>query len=179
MRLTAARLAPPALIAAAAIAGCGGGGSSATTSASSSPPGFHLTSPAFAAGGRIPSAYTCSGPGAALPLRWTGVPTGTQELVLIMRDLDAPGGAFVHWTLAGISPSITGLPARGGLIAGSNSAGTTGYTPPCPPPGDRTHHYVLKLSALATRSGLRPGWSADELHARVLGTATLTGTYSR
>lgn len=173
-----------ALLAAATLAGCGGSGASGgasneATTATTSTPGFHLSSPAFAAGGRIPAAYTCNGAGAAIPLHWSGVPTGTRELVLVMRDPDAPGGTFIHWTLAGINPTTTGLPTTGVLVAGRNSARTTGYTPPCPPAGGRPHHYVLTLTALATRSGLRPGWSPNQLHGRTLGTAVLTGTYSR
>jgi Raf kinase inhibitor-like YbhB/YbcL family protein len=181
-----------ALVAAALIlAGCGSSSSSPTSAASStavstsSTPapahlaaGFHMTSPAFRAGHAIPRAYTCDGPDTQLPLHWTGVPAGAKELVLVMRDPDAPGGPFVHWALAGIPPSATGVPA-GGVIPGRNSFGSLSYRGPCPPPGDKPHHYVLTLNALATPSGLHAGFNPDELRSRTLAIATLIGTYAR
>jgi hypothetical protein len=143
--------------------------------------GFHLSSPAFTAGGAIPARYTCDGADVSLPLAITGVPAGTRELVLIMRDPDAPTGNFVHWALAGIPPSTRALSSGGvpGLVApGRNSFGTLGYRGPCPPAA-QTHHYVLSLDALGGASGLKPGFSADQLHTAALGIATLIGTYSR
>jgi len=200
------KLAPAFLVAAAvAIAGCGGSsgrssssstssststaGASATTAAvNPGPPrvhlaaGFRLSSPAFRAGGSIPRVYTCDGRGTSLPLRWSGVPRATKELVLVMRDPDAPGGSFVHWALAGISPATQGFPAAGvtgQIVAGRNSAGSLGYTGPCPPKGAAAHDYVLTLIALASASGLRPGFTPGQLRSRALGIATLIGTYAR
>jgi Raf kinase inhibitor-like YbhB/YbcL family protein len=98
-----------------------------------------------------------------------------------MRDPDAPGGDFVHWAVAGISPRTAGFPSGGvpGLITpGRNSFGSLGYRGPCPPQG-ATHHYVITLTALSAASGLRPGFSADQLRAPTVATATLTGTYGR
>jgi Raf kinase inhibitor-like YbhB/YbcL family protein len=170
------------------IAGCGGAGNHSSTSATtggSTPPAatsaFHLTSSAFAPGGAIPRAYTCDGADVSLPLRWSGVPHGTSELLLVMRDPDAPGGDFVHWAVAGISPGTTNFPAghvSGAVVAGRNSFGTLGYRGPCPPAGS-PHHYVLTLTALRRSSGLAAGFRAARLRARALGTATLIGTYGR
>jgi Raf kinase inhibitor-like YbhB/YbcL family protein len=126
--------------------------------------------------------YTCDGRGTSLPLSWSGVPHDAKELVLVMRDPDAPGGTFVHWALAGIAPTATGFPAggvSGQVIPGRNSAGTLGYTGPCPPAGAQAHHYVLTLSALVSPSGLHPGFTADQLQTRALAIATLIGTYAR
>jgi Raf kinase inhibitor-like YbhB/YbcL family protein len=109
------------------------------------------------------------------------VPKGAKELVLVMRDPDAPGGDFIHWAVAGIPPATTGFPAGGvpGLVApGQNSFGSLGYRGPCPPKGN-AHHYVITLSALAAPSGLKPGFTADQLHTQALGIATLIGTYAR
>jgi Raf kinase inhibitor-like YbhB/YbcL family protein len=195
-----------AVLVALILAGCGGSSSgssktstsattasattasaSATTSAatttSAAPSvtlasGFHLRSAAFHAGGSIPRTYTCDGRDAPLPLRWSGVPNATKELVLVMRDPDAPSGPFVHWAVAGISPSASTVPTRG-VTLGRNSFGSVGYRGPCPPTGAKAHHYVLTLSALATPSGLRSGFSPDQLRSRALGIATLIGTYRR
>jgi Raf kinase inhibitor-like YbhB/YbcL family protein len=144
--------------------------------------GFHLTSPAFRPGGAIPRAYTCDGRGTPLPLHWTGIPKAAKELVLVMRDPDAPGGPFVHWAVAGISTTSTGFPSggiSGHVVLGRNSFGANAYGGPCPPKGSAAHHYVLTLSALASPSGLRTGFSPDELRARALAIATLIGTYAR
>jgi Raf kinase inhibitor-like YbhB/YbcL family protein len=172
-----------ALAAAALIlAGCGGGSSSSTTTQSTTnitlANGFHLSSPAFRSGGAIPSSYTCDGHDTSLPLRWTGVPPATTELVLVMRDPDAPGGSFVHWAVAGIPPSATSVPSSG-VTLGRNSFGSLGYRGPCPPRGARPHHYVLTLDALATPSGLHAGFNPDQLQSRTLAIATLIGTYAR
>jgi Raf kinase inhibitor-like YbhB/YbcL family protein len=144
--------------------------------------GFALSSPAFAAGGSIPSQYTCDGEDVSPPLQWSGVPAGTKELVLVIRDPGAARGTFVHWALAGIRPSTTGFPAGGvvgQVVPGRNSFGKLGYGGPCPPAGDQPHHYVFTLSALANPSGLSSGFSAEQLNGQALGTATLVGTYGR
>ena len=144
--------------------------------------GFHLTSPAFGSGGAIPQAYTCDGRDISPPLRFSGVPRGAQELVLVMRDPDAASGNFVHWAVAGIAPTAAGFQAAaapGSVASGRNSFGTLGYRGPCPPRGAKAHHYVLTLSALSGRSGLHPGFTPDQLRTAALGIATLVGTYAR
>ena len=96
----------------------------------------------------------------------------------MMRDPDAPGGPFIHWAVAGIPPTSTRLPARK-VVLGRNSFGANAYGGPCPPNGSPAHHYVLTLSALASPSDLRTGFSPDQLRARALAIATLIGTYAR
>jgi len=145
---------------------------------------FALTSPAFSAGGSIPQKFSCDGEGRSVPLAWSGVPSGTAELALLVDDPDARG--FVHWVAAGIPPTASGL-AEGASgskdvpIEGRNSAGRNGWTGPCPPSG--THHYQFSLYALSKPSGLSSGATADQLRSAVkdatIGTATLVGTYKR
>ena len=53
-----------------------------------------LTSPVFSPGGAIPSEYTCDGADISPPLNWSSVPEGTQSLVLIVDNPDAPSGVF-------------------------------------------------------------------------------------
>jgi Raf kinase inhibitor-like YbhB/YbcL family protein len=183
-----------AALAVLVLSGCGGGSggktSAATTgsttvtihntsSASSATlaRGFRLTSPAFSNGGKIPTRYTCAGAGQPIPLHWTGVPRRAKELVLVMRDPDAPDGPFLHWALAGINPSTHSVPAR--AVAARNSSGTDGYAPPCPPPGAKPHHYVITLSALAAASRLKSGFNPDQLRTSAVGIATLVGTFGR
>jgi len=126
---------------------------------------FALTSPAIRNGGTIPRRFTCDGAGGSPPLRWTRPPAGAVRLRLTVLDPDAPGGHFLHW-------QATRIPARAGSVAAGrhlpgetlNSAGTRGWTPPCPPSG--THRYVFTLDALG-RTG------------RVLAEAKLVGRYAR
>lgn len=149
--------------AALALAACGGSSGGAKPASTR----VDVSSPAFASGGPIPSQYTCDGRDVSPPLRWSGVPRGTKELRLLIRDPDAPGGNFIHWSVVGIPPTADGLASGAlprGAIAGNNSFGSVGYRGPCPPPGEE-HHYQITVSALSGRTLLASG--------------TLTGTYAR
>ena len=144
---------------------------------------FALSSPAFAAGHAIPKQYTCDGAGSSPALRWTAPARGTRSLALEVVDPDAPSGTFTHWLAWGIRPSVRRLAAGAHPPRqGRNSAGTTGYTPPCPPPGP-AHHYVFKLYALRKPLPLRAGASPSAfdraLRGRVLRVTRLVGRYRR
>jgi Raf kinase inhibitor-like YbhB/YbcL family protein len=146
---------------------------------------IELSSPAFADGATIPRGYTCSGAGARPVLRWSGVPSRARELALVVTDPDA-GAVFVHWTAWGIPPRTRSLGARGlpaGWHEGVNSAGGHGWTPPCPPPGAKPHHYVFSLYWLRAPSGLRPGAPGDEVvtavGAQAGGRGRLVGRFGR
>jgi len=131
-------------------------------------------------GATIPVRYTCSGAGARPPVTWRGVPRRARELVLVVTDPDAPGGRFVHWTAYGIAPDAHALPSR--VREGRNSAGKNGWTPPCPPKGDRPHRYVFALYALARRSGLAPGAEPDRVIGALRGAlarGALVGRFGR
>ena len=141
---------------------------------------FALSSPAFAASGRIPRVYTCDGTNRIVPLRWSSPPPGTRGFALLVDDPDAPSGTFTHrlaWAIPGTARSLMGRAPR----EGTTSAGRVGWVGPCPPAG--THRYVFRLYAL--RSPLRLGVGADRaaflaaLKGKVLATATLVGRYGR
>jgi Raf kinase inhibitor-like YbhB/YbcL family protein len=168
--------------AAVALAGCGANHAAPSAATKAPPPTIKLASPAFADGGTIPKRYACPR-NLSIPLRWSRVPAGTHELALKMIDIDAPGGAFVHWALAGISPGTSavaaGDPIPPGAVAARNSFGGVGYGGPCPPAG-HPHRYVITLLALPARSGLRPGFSLGALQSsRALASGELMGTYRR
>ena len=98
-------------------------------------------------------------------LRIMAVPKGAKTLLLIEHDRDAPGGDFTHWTVYDIAPGAkTPIGATG-----VNELGRAGYLPACPPKGDKPHRYVFDLYALARRSGLEAGASADDVIAAVRG----------
>ena len=125
---------------------------------------FTLASPAFHAGGTIPARYTCDGANVSPALRWTAPPRGTRFLSLTVVDPDAPGGRFVHWRIPRLPASLRGLPADSHL-GGPNSAGTNGWTGPCPPAGP-PHHYRFELRAVGAKG-------------KVLATAVLVGRFGR
>jgi Raf kinase inhibitor-like YbhB/YbcL family protein len=167
--------------AAIALAGCGANHATTTATTKAPPATIRLSSPAFADGGAIPARYACPR-NVSVPLRWSDVPAGTRELALEMIDIDAPGGPFLHWGLAGIQPHTTSLGAGDSVSAGAvarNSFGRVGYGGPCPPAGG-AHRYVITLIALPARSGLRQGFSLGALQSlRALASGKLTGTYRR
>jgi Raf kinase inhibitor-like YbhB/YbcL family protein len=108
--------------------------------------------------------------------------------VLVMVDLDATGGTFVHWVLYGISPTYDNAgEGQGppGARQGMNDFGKLGYGAPCPPPADPPHHYVFTMYALSAvrTGGLESGASLDQVVKRmtccIQASGTLTATYRR
>jgi Raf kinase inhibitor-like YbhB/YbcL family protein len=142
-----------------------------------------LTSPAFPAGGQIPARYTCSGADVSPPLRWRSPPARTDAYALVVLDIDAPGGTFVHWLAWNISSDARSLPAGAKPpLQGTNSFGRVGYGGPCPPAG-KAHHYVFRLYALDSTLKLPAGSPYSEL-SRALQVHTillsqLVGTFGR
>ena len=176
-----------AVLATVGLAGCGGGSAStpsATSSARTASGAAIALSSDFKPGATISRAHTCDGRDVSPPLHASGLPSATKELVVVMRDPDAPGGNFIHWAIADVRPAgaSLSLPADAtpsGAVLGRNSFGSLGYRGPCPPSG-APHHYVITLYALAQSSGLRRGFSADDVDGLpVLGQGTLTGLYAR
>lgn len=154
---------------------------------------LEITSPAFKNQADIPSIYTCDGDDISPPLAWSGIPDGTQSLVLIVDDPDAPDPAapkmtYVHWVLYNLPPGSTGLPEGttsdalpAGTREGVNDWGRTGYGGPCPPIG--SHRYFHKLYALDT---LLPDMGTPKkaeleqaMEGHILGRAELIGLYER
>jgi Raf kinase inhibitor-like YbhB/YbcL family protein len=152
-----------------------------------------LTSDAFSQGQSIPAKYTCVGRDISPALAWGEPPAGTQSFALIMEDLDAPGGVWVHWVLYNIPPEtrnlVEDLPVtgknvpegQGSPFTGKNSWGAIGYGGPCPPGG--THRYVFTLYALDEMVGLLPGANKGELlkgmEGHILAQGELMGTFSK
>jgi Raf kinase inhibitor-like YbhB/YbcL family protein len=182
----------PAIVAATALAtaGCGGAATHHPRPPTSAPASITLRS-SFAPDAVIPRAYTCDGQDLSPPLRASGLPAATAELVVVMDDHDAPGGNFIHWAVAHATP---GLVAGGGVgsaslqqgrnpsgaVLGRNSFGSLGYRGPCPPAGDPPHHYEITVYALGRPSGLSAGFSGTALgKLDVLAVGTLMGTYAR
>jgi Raf kinase inhibitor-like YbhB/YbcL family protein len=162
----------------AALAGCGGGYGGAPPKA---PAGMALTSPDLA-GGTFPARLTC---GAARPaLSWSGAPEDTRELAIVMRDLDAPGGEFRHWSAWRVPGAASGTVPASGLVEGRNSFGNDAYAGPCPPKGDDPHEYVFTIYALSKPLDAEQGASAEDVDkalaaAKPLARGELRAKYGR
>ena len=190
------------LLAVLPLAACGGTGSGsrppASTSGSQGPPtaasvspvttpaspaALTVRSPSFTNGAAIPARFSCRGGNTPPPLTWTGLPSGTASIALVMDDPDATGGTYTHWV-------VFNLPATaGGIIGGhlppgaaqaQNSGGQAAYLGPCPPSG--THQYRFTVYAEPGRLPLPAGAPLPEaLHAikaDALVSGRLTGLFS-
>jgi len=127
------------------------------------PATLELASPDFPHEGPIPPAHAAARAGGqdlSPALTWSPAPPGTDELLLVVEDPDAPGPwPFVH-CVARLDPSVAGL-AHGALGAASPAAGVRllrsgsgrGYLGPAPPKSHGPHRYVFQLFALATPLG--------------------------
>jgi Raf kinase inhibitor-like YbhB/YbcL family protein len=147
---------------------------------------FDLISTAFEQGESIPVQYSCDGEDISPSLAWGDPPDGTQTLVLIMDDPDAPGGTWDHWIVFNIPAELRELPEAmsvGEVAAtfGKNSGGRGDYGGPCPPGG--THRYFFKLYAVDTSLSLdenaNKGQVLAAMEGHILAETELMGTYSR
>ncbi len=120
--------------------------------------------------------YTCQGADESPPLQWSGVPAGTSELALFVIASKPVAGKLVYaWAVAGISPTITGVPAGqtpAGAVVGRNSSGQTRYSL-CPSGGRET--YVFIMFALPRSVSPKPGFEPTALRAQALASSRHTG----
>jgi phosphatidylethanolamine-binding protein (PEBP) family uncharacterized protein len=78
-----------------------------------------------------------------------------------VQDPDA--NDYVHWAVFHIAPQTRGF-----------EEGQPGWKGPCPPKGDKPHHYVFALYALDADVD-----SAGAISGHALARGTLTGRFSR
>jgi Raf kinase inhibitor-like YbhB/YbcL family protein len=153
-----------------------------------------VESTAFAQDAPIPAKHTSDGDDVSPPLKWSKVPEGAKEFVLIVDDPDAPSPEpWVHWVMYKIPGSVTSLKENvekseqpsepAGALQSKNSFEKVGYGGPAPPKGHGVHHYHFKVYALREPLDARPGLGKKELlelmKGRVLGQGELIGTYER
>ena len=158
------------------------------------------------ADGRIASEYAAGDKDElntrSFPIEWKDLPKGTRALAIVLDDPDAkpvmnifkiPGESFVHWIAADIDPSTGSIPANASVSKtfpqGKNTGGTVGYIGPRPPsnvPADAKkpiiHVYRLTVYALNAKTGLKDGFTIDQLQAamqgKILGKAKLNFSYN-
>lgn len=127
---------------------------------------FVLTSPQVKEGGKfveeqVFNSFGCQGDNISPALQWKGAPEGTKSFAVTVYDQDVQtGSGWWHWVIFNI-PAKTTTVAKGAgdpqsAIAPTGSTqsrtdfGKPGYGGPCPPAGDKPHHYLITLYALQT-----------------------------
>jgi len=126
-----------------------------------------ISSKAFDNEGQLPSKYTCDGDGINPPLHIENIPEGAKTLALIAEDPDAPNGVYEHWIVWNIDPVVSIDEGSNPGVSGDNSAGKSGYHPPCPPSG--SHRYYFHLYALNAPLNLRPDSRKKDLETAMEG----------
>ena len=147
-----------------------------------------LTSPAVKDGEVLPVEYTGDGASASPPLAWTGVPKGTQSLVLIMHHLDPEGKTKIYWLMYDIDPKTTSIAKNAtdfGKMGVSTVHNRVEYAPPhSKGPGEKK--YVLTLFALSTKPDLSKAENPvtvdpvlAAMKGKILAASDLTVVYTR
>ena len=166
--------------------------------AANSAQALSLTSPDIKPGARIAdeqvfSAFGCTGMIISPALSWKDAPKGTKRFALSVYDPDAPtGSGFWHWVVFNIPADVTSL-AKGagdpksadapkGAVQSRTDFGVPGYGGPCPPKGDKPHHYQFTVFALDTDKidadqNASAAFVGFNLHFHTLAKATLTGVW--
>lgn len=157
---------------------------------------FTLTSGSYADGAAIPLKHACTeqaGGNVSPALAWSNAPSGTAAFAIVMDDEVSPcgtgGNACIHWNAFNLPAAASTLgeganPATLGasVVLGTAYNGATGYQGPCPP---NPHVYKLTLYALDSSTdfvrtpSLTRSQFANAYAARILGSATLTGTFGQ
>lgn len=160
-----------------------------------------VTSSAFDHHGMVPEDNSAYGANQSIDLSWDNLPSGTEQLVLIMDDpkvveLGMMEEPFVHWVAYNIPAAASGLPADltkdavvtgidelEGMVNGLSGLRRPGYFGPRPPANGQLHAYHFRIYALDSELNLPEGLGkADVLTAidgHVLGTGMLMGHYER
>jgi Raf kinase inhibitor-like YbhB/YbcL family protein len=161
-----------------------------------------LTSPDLKEGGTIANeqlvkGFGCTGDNISPALSWSGAPAGTRSFAVHMLDPDAPtGSGWWHWVVFNLPANVTSLPKGAGdvksklvpkaAIQSRTDFGSDGYGGPCPPPGDKPHHYQITVFAVdvdklpdAKNDMASAALVGFDLHFHTLAKASLTATYGR
>ncbi len=158
-----------------------------------------VRSDTFADGATLPmstvfNSFGCTGGNRSPHLAWRGEPSGTVSFAVILHDPDSPTGTgWYHWVVFDIPPTVhelkEGAGAKGspdlpvGAVLGLTDFGFSQYGGPCPPTGDRPHHYNFTVYALSSKIDGSPTTTGAALRflarTKTLATGTITGRYGR
>jgi len=139
--------------------------------------------------------FDCDGGNVSPALAWKNPPAGTKSYAITVYDPDAPtGSGWWLWVMFNIPATITSLPtgagnpaagkAPPGVVQSVTDYGHPGYGGPCPPKGDRPHHYIftvhaLKIDKVDLDDKAMPALVGFMLHSNRIDKATFTATYGR
>jgi len=159
---------------------------------------FRVTAPDLVTKGRIDVSHAfngmgCTGQNISPALSWSNPPAGTKSFAVTMYDPDAPtGSGWWHWIMYNIPATTTSLAAGAGNGRNAPRGSAQGptdfskkeYGGPCPPVGDKPHHYRIKVFALKTDKldipgNATPAFVGFNLNANKLATASVTGLFAR
>jgi Raf kinase inhibitor-like YbhB/YbcL family protein len=160
-----------------------------------------LTSPDLKEGATIANEQVfkgggCTGGNISPALSWSGAPSGTKSFAVSMYDPDAPTGrGWWHWVVYNIPADTTSLPKGAGDVKqkllpkgatqSRNDFGADGYGGPCPPAGDKPHHYQITVFAVDVdklpdaKNNAASARVSSALRSHTLAKAMLTGLYGR
>jgi Raf kinase inhibitor-like YbhB/YbcL family protein len=141
--------------------------------------------------------FGCTGGNVSPALAWSNAPSGTKSFAVSIYDPDAPtGSGWWHWVVFNIPANVTSLPKGAGdakkssmpkgAVQSRTDFGSDGYGGPCPPAGDKPHHYQITVFAVdvdklpdAKDHSASAALVGFDLHFHTLAKATLTGLYGR
>ena len=143
-----------------------------------------VSSPAFENNGSIPKKYSCDGANVNPGLLIDNTPSEAKSLALLVDDIDAPRGTYVHWIVWNIDPKTKEIKENSvpeGAVQGSNDFKKQNYGGPCPP--SRAHRYVFRLYALDIRLDLDARSTKADLEkaikGHILAQGEVIGSYKR
>jgi Raf kinase inhibitor-like YbhB/YbcL family protein len=165
-------------------------------------PALRVTSPDIKPGAKFADeqvatgqGFDCDGKNLSPAISWSGAPKGAKSYAVSMFDSDAPtGSGFWHWVAFNIPADVTSLPKNAGdpkanlmpagVVQSGNDAGSKGYFGPCPPKGDKPHHYHITVFAvdvdkLGPDENASPAVVGFNLHFHTLAKGVLTGIWAR
>ena len=140
--------------------------------------------------------FGCAGDNVSPAVAWKNPPKDTKSFAVFVHDPDAPtgGAGFWHWLVVDIPASTMGLEQGAGAGDGSKlptgarqittDFGAPGYGGPCPPVGDKPHHYnftvyALKVDKLELPPNATASLTGFMVNANALGKAKFTARYGR
>lgn len=139
----------------------------------------------------LPARYTCySHAPQSPPIFWSGAPSDTKSLALVLDDSSTPIEPRVYWLVFDINPATTDLQPVPANPAGQaaalpprtkvaqNSARVAGYDPPCPRSGPHTYRFTVYALNTYFRRSLNYGvpllqaWTTIAAHVLARGQMT-------
>lgn len=144
-----------------------------------------IFSPDFENNQEIPAKFTCQGENINPEIQITGVPEGTNSMLLLVIDPDSQQKTWLHWCMYDIHPDTTYIPQNCPENYSKqtlNDFGNMGYGGPCPP--KNKHQYTFQLYALKSKLGLRTESTLQDIlfaidEEEIIETAEIIGYYQK